>query len=720
MEKNIDGNKLIREICSLVVVFLCIFLLLSLYSYSPKDPSFNVAVSSSSIKNWGGLVGAYISGLIVELFGCISWCFPFILMSLGLSGIFGFIRVKWFRILGFLFIFLFILMFLGSFWGSNISIGSIHGGGYIGRWLFSIAYKYLNFGGIILLWIFLVVLGVQLMFLFLWKDFFQRSIDVVSSIKAKTSKIIGKKTLKNVPEFLPNNKSNKPKINNTKKQNIPSSSLSEKGNDKQRKDSPAQESPTPDFDNKKYPPVDLLDPIQEEKEEIESGYFEDLSNRLIACLKDFGIEGELLNIKPGPVVTMFEFRPAPGIKISRIAQLNSDLALAMKAIAVRIEAPIPGKDYIGIEIPNKKRKVVYFREIVESEVFKKHKGGLPIILGKDIQGNPRVEDLSKMPHLLVAGATGAGKSVCLNSIIISLLIRFSPEEVKFLLIDPKRIEMASYAGLPHLIHPVVTEMELAKTSLEWAVFEMEQRYDLMAKVGVRNISAYNEKVKKGELEEMQVSPMPYLVLIIDEMADLMLTVGKEAEAYIIRLAQLARAAGIHLILATQRPSVDVVTGLIKANFPARIGFQVTSKHDSRTILDTVGAENLLGKGDMLFKPAAGRIQRLHGAYISDGEINRVIEFWRKKFPEQQHLDFKEWKMEKEEDNSSAVGDGVCDDPMYKDAVKFVMEQGKVSISMLQRYLRIGFNRAARFVEQMEKDGIIGPQEGSKPRIVLKK
>jgi len=464
----------------------------------------------------------------------------------------------------------------------------------------------------------------------------------------------------------------------------------------------------------------LKEQIQEEKEEIESGYFEDLSNRLIACLKDFGIEGELLNIKPGPVVTMFEFRPAPGIKISRIAQLNSDLALAMKAIAVRIEAPIPGKDYIGIEIPNKKRKVVYFREIVESEVFKKHKGGLPIILGKDIQGNPRVEDLSKMPHLLVAGATGAGKSVCLNSIIISLLIRFSPEEVKFLLIDPKRIEMASYAGLPHLIHPVVTEMELAKTSLEWAVFEMEQRYDLMAKVGVRNISAYNEKVKKGELEEMQVSPMPYLVLIIDEMADLMLTVGKEAEAYIIRLAQLARAAGIHLILATQRPSVDVVTGLIKANFPARIGFQVTSKHDSRTILDTVGAENLLGKGDMLFKPAAGRIQRLHGAYISDGEINRVIEFWRKKFPEQQHLDFKEWKMEKEEDNSSAVGDGVCDDPMYKDAVKFVMEQGKVSISMPQRYLRIGFNRAARFVEQMEKDGIIGPQEGSKPRIVLKK
>jgi S-DNA-T family DNA segregation ATPase FtsK/SpoIIIE len=263
-------------------------------------------------------------------------------------------------------------MFLGSFWGSNISIGSIHGGGYIGRWLFSIAYKYLNFGGIILLWIFLVVLGVQLMFLFLWKDFFQRSIDVVSSIKAKTSKIIGKKTLKNVPEFLPNNKSNKPKINNTKKQNIPSSSLSEKGNDKQRKHSPAQESPTPDFDNKKYPPVDLLDPIQEEKEEIESGYFEDLSNRLIACLKDFGIEGELLNIKPGPVVTMFEFRPAPGIKISRIAQLNSDLALAMKAIAVRIEAPIPGKDYIGIEIPNKKRKVVEVIKRAETieDIFK--------------------------------------------------------------------------------------------------------------------------------------------------------------------------------------------------------------------------------------------------------------------------------------------------------------------------------------------------------------
>ncbi|GAB6161079.1 hypothetical protein JCM12298_02380 [Desulfothermus naphthae] len=729
MEKDNYGNKLVREISSLSLLFISIFLFLSILSYSPTDPSFNVASSSTRVKNFGGIVGAYIGGLIVELFGNAAWLFPFLFLWSGLCIFFEELRFHWYRIVGLFFVILFLLMFFASEFGNSIYIGKVHGGGYIGTWLYYLIDKYLNFAGTILVWIFLIVVGVQLIFLFLWKDIFiymgnlagktiNRIIDIFFSIKKENHSF---------------------NINNSKKESdsnelkIPVRQYKEEKREIKtviEKKSNSQKEKKQDLSDKKsdiqinsidpYPSIDLLDPVKKQDNHIDTKYFDEMSNRLLACLKDFGVEGELLNIKPGPVVTMFEFRPAPGIKISKIAQLNNDLALALKALAVRIEAPIPGKDYIGIEIPNIKRKIVYFREIVESKSFQDSKSNLPIVLGQDIQGKPRVEDLAKMPHLLVAGATGAGKSVCLNSIIISLLMRFSPEEVKFLLIDPKRIEMASYSSLPHLIHPVVVDMDLAKTALEWAVSEMENRYDKMAEIGARNIYSYNEKIKKQEIQESDESPMPYLVIVIDELADLMLTAGKEAEAKIIRLAQLARAAGIHLILATQRPSVDVVTGLIKANFPARVAFQVTSKHDSRTILDNVGAENLLGKGDMLFKPPAGRIQRIHGAYISDGEINRIIKFWEDKYPQKVHMDLKEWKKEKEQDTKIEGGNDIYNDPMYQEAVKFVMEQDKISISMLQRYLRIGFNKAARFIEMMEKEGIIGPQEGSKPRMVIKK
>jgi S-DNA-T family DNA segregation ATPase FtsK/SpoIIIE len=392
-------------------------------------------------------------------------------------------------------------------------------------------------------------------------------------------------------------------------------------------------------------------------------------------------------------------------------------------MAVRIEAPIPGKDIVGIEIPNASRKTVSFREVVESRGFRESKHKLPMALGHDIQGRPRVEDLARMPHLLVAGATGAGKSVCLNTIITSLLMRASPEEMQLLLLDPKRIEMASYSELPHLVHPVVTDMELAKTALDWAVHEMDRRYEAMAELSVRNIEGFNARVrerqKKNPEPDQEFKPLPYLVVIVDELADLMLTAGKEAEAHIVRLAQLARAAGIHLILATQRPSVDVVTGLIKANFPARIAFQVSSKHDSRTILDTVGAQYLLGQGDMLFKSGAGKLNRVHGAFISDQDISAIIDFWKHKQPRPSDLDLKEWKTEMHRDGNHADGDDVSQDPLYGDAVSIVRDQGKASISMIQRQMRIGFNRAARFIEQMERDGVIGPQEGSKPRTVMK-
>ncbi len=472
------------------------------------------------------------------------------------------------------------------------------------------------------------------------------------------------------------------------------------------------------------PPFSLLHSVASASEKTPREVLEAKGRILMTCLSDFGIQGELVGIAPGPVVTMFEVRPAAGVRVARIENLSDDLALALKAIAVRVQAPIPGTDTVGIEIPNDKRELVCLKELFCSKAFAESESLLSMALGKDIQGAPAMADLARMPHLLVAGATGAGKSVCLNSILLSILYKAHPDEVKLLLVDPKRVEMAVYADLPHLVHPVVTEMELAKNALNWAVGEMSRRYNDLALLGVRNIAAYNEKIREIDKtrnpELAHLGYMPYLVIIIDELADLMMTAAKEVEGYIMRLAQLARAAGIHMILATQRPSVDVVTGLIKANFPCRIAFQVTSKHDSRTILDTVGAEHLLGKGDMLFKPAGGKFRRLHGAFVSDDDVAAVADYWRSRQKPEYMVDFSDWGNEASISgggNGGGGGDDVASDPMYAEAVAFVREQGKASISLIQRRFRIGFNRAARFIEQMEQDGIIGPADGSKPRVV---
>jgi len=475
------------------------------------------------------------------------------------------------------------------------------------------------------------------------------------------------------------------------------------------------------------PSLELLQAAVKNPQTTPRSVLETKGVSLMNCLRDFNVQGELVGITPGPVVTMFEVRPAPGVRVSRIANLSDDLALALKAVAVRIQAPVPGTDTVGIEIPNDARDTVCLKELLSSKLFHRSKSLLTLALGKDIAGNPAVADLSTMPHLLVAGATGAGKSVGINSIILSMLYKARPHEVKLLLVDPKRVEMAIYADLPHLVHPVVTEMQMAKNALEWAVVEMEQRYDAIARAGVRNISDYNAKVASfgdtppAGMEDLNF--MPYLVIVIDELADLMLVAAKEVETSIVRLAQLARAAGIHLILATQRPSVDVVTGLIKANFPCRISFQVTSKHDSRTILDSVGAEHLLGKGDMLFKPAGGKFQRMHGAFVSDKDVHAVVNYWKSQLKPEYSIDFADWHSEV---TSSAAGGTVIGsingdiaaDPMYAEAVDFVRQQGKASISLIQRKFRIGFNKAARYVEQMEQDGIIGAADGSKPRVVI--
>ncbi len=470
------------------------------------------------------------------------------------------------------------------------------------------------------------------------------------------------------------------------------------------------------------PPMDLLQKGKTTSHASREA-MEARGKALVECLANFGIQGELVRITPGPVVTMYEVRPAAGIRVARIANLSDDLALSLKAIAIRIQAPIPGSDTVGIEIPNVQRDIVNFREILESPEFTQKKAPLNMALGKNIAGNPFVADLSLMPHLLVAGATGAGKSVGLNSILLSFLYSAHPDEVQLLLIDPKRIEMAVYADLPHLVHPVVTEMQHAKTALEWAVHEMDRRYTAMTRLSVRNILGYNEKLRsygnKLPPTIADLEPLPYLVIIIDELADLMLTAGREVETSIVRLAQLARAAGIHMILATQRPSVDVVTGLIKANFPCRISFQVTSKHDSRTILDMVGAEHLLGKGDMLYKPSGGRLMRLHGPFVPDEEVHAVVEHWKRHLPPAYKVDFAQWGSDIAEVNAGGSSANASDDALYNEVRAFVEEQGKASISLIQRRFRIGFNRAACLVEQLERDGIISPADGSKPRSVIR-
>jgi len=396
--------------------------------------------------------------------------------------------------------------------------------------------------------------------------------------------------------------------------------------------------------------------------------------------------------------------------------LTDDLALAMRAISIRIVAPIPGKAVIGIEVPNANRQMVKFKEVIASSVFEKSKSKLTICLGKDIVGNPVVAELDKMPHLLIAGATGAGKSVALNAMICSLLYKSKPDEVKMIMVDPKRIELSSYDGIPHLITPVVTNPKKATNALFWAVQEMENRYELLSELSARNIKQYNSKVDKGSQRIDKITPakLPYIVIVIDELADLMMLASRDVEVALTRLAQMARAAGIHLILATQRPSVDVLTGIIKANFPTRLTFQVSSRTDSRTIIDTVGAENLLGSGDMLFlPPGTAKLQRVHGAYISETELGRITTFLKS----QGKPDYDENVTE-----ASAVQIAESDDDdydeRYDDAVALITKTGQASISMVQRHLRIGYNRAARIIEKMEKEGIVGPSDGVKPREVL--
>jgi S-DNA-T family DNA segregation ATPase FtsK/SpoIIIE len=460
-------------------------------------------------------------------------------------------------------------------------------------------------------------------------------------------------------------------------------------------------------------------------------------------LEDYGVRGRIVEIRPGPVVTLYELEPAPGTKSARVIGLADDIARSMSLIAVRI-ATVPGRNVIGIEMPNAKRETVFLSEMFTDESWHRHPGKLPLALGKDIGGTPVIADLARMPHLLIAGTTGSGKSVGINTMILSLLYRFSPDECRFIMIDPKMLELSVYDRIPHLLAPVVTEPPKAIGALKWTVREMERRYRAMSQLGVRNIAGYNEKVtaarQRGEVltrrvqtgfdpetnkpvfedQPLALEALPMIVVVIDEMADLMIVAGKEIEAAVQRLAQMARAAGIHVIMATQRPSVDVITGTIKANFPTRISFQVTSKIDSRTILGEQGAEQLLGQGDMLHMPGGGRLARVHGPFVSDTEVERVVEFLRA----QGEPDYIEEVTDTEDEGDSVAmlgmlgGNTDAEASLYDQAVALVTREGKASTSFVQRHLNIGYNRAAKLIEQMEKEGVVGPANHVGKREVL--
>lgn len=486
---------------------------------------------------------------------------------------------------------------------------------------------------------------------------------------------------------------------------------------------------TPGAKEYALPSTSLLDFQASVRATVDPQRLRENALRLTQTLKNYGIEGHVREIRPGPVVTMYEYVPGPGIKLSRIAGLADDLAMSMEALRVRIVAPIPGKGAVGIEIPNEDREMVFLKELFAHEIFQKARSKLTLALGKDIEGNPYVANLARMPHLLVAGATGAGKSVSINSMIMSILFKATPAEVRMIMVDPKMLELSVYDGIPHLLLPVVTDPKKAALALRWAVAEMERRYQVLSDAGVRSIDSFNKKIdmmaeegrsfvvparRPGEQEQI-LERMPYILVIVDELADLMMVASRDVETAIMRLAQMARAAGIHLILATQRPSVDVLTGVIKANFPTRIAFQVASRHDSRTIIDGNGAEHLLGRGDMLYlSPGAGGLVRVHGAYVSDEEIERTVAFLR----EQGTPQYDESILTAHDDGEESDVPPAEKDEFYDQAVAIVAETRQASISMIQRRLRIGYNRAARMVEQMESDGIVGPADGAKPREVL--
>ena len=736
-----SGRRLSQELFALILLVLDLFLILSLVSYSPADPQTLAALGKvPAVSNWGGKVGALMAAWLMGGIGLAAFWLPIMLSWLALQcyqGTLGAIS-PWTGV-AYLTLPLATAGLLALGWPViTWERGLLAGGGAVGRWLTGHSQPVLNLAGSLLLFTAVALASFMGITRLSYVTLLGRLGDWVGNLGRRRGQVLAPEP---ESDLLIDRKRPSPKVaaleidHPIRPETTPTittpaapTPVAEAGTDATPTGAtgglgPAAKRPKktklPPISNFQLPPLDFLSPPPPYDQQVQEEVLLAQARKLENTLMSFGVEGKVVAIRPGPVITMIEFEPALGVKISKVTGLADDLALALKALSIRIVAPVPGKAVIGIEVPNPKRQLVTLREVLGNEVFHKSASRLTIALGKDITGQSVITDLAKMPHLLIAGATGTGKSVGLNSMIVSILYKATPEEVRFLMVDPKRIELSTYEGIPHLLHPVVTNPKVATTSLRWAVEEMERRYGLLSDLEVRNIENYNQKLIKEQKvytddeDEPRLRLLPYIVIIIDELADLMLVCSRETEEYLIRLAQKSRASGIHLILATQRPSVDVITGLIKANFPTRISFQVSSKVDSRTILDTGGAERLLGNGDMLFiPPGTSRLNRIHGAYVSEEEVKQVVEYLKT----QQAPVFEVGIMEMQDEETKEEEMGERDDK-YSDAIEIVAETRQASISMLQRRLRIGYNRAARIIEMMEKEGMVGPSDGIKPREV---
>jgi S-DNA-T family DNA segregation ATPase FtsK/SpoIIIE len=767
-------HKRLNEATGLLLLSMGLFVWLSLVSYQAQDPSWNTSTGSSRPLNLTGYVGSYLSDVLLQAFGLAAFVFPILSVLLAW---------KWLRseevqapaakIIGTA---LFLLsagaaFSLGPSW--RIFGGTIRPGGVLGLLVADYLTVSLNFTGAILLEVMALIVSIYLISTFtmdrlaVWFGPLRRALAHMadawfawrerrreakerkaaaklekarqaearrSAALARTGEQVKARPLPPVdePELEPAAE------REPEEQEIPICML---------EDTPPWETPAPTPAPAPPPaaaaqshPTSNIHPVfhlpatdllnePAVRSEFDEQELKNIAVRVKAKFEEFNVFGSVVQINPGPVVTTFEFKPDAGIKYSRITNLTEDLCLGLQAESILIER-IPGKPTVGIEVPNTKRDVISLRQILESDEFQNSPSHLTISLGKDINGRIKVAALDSMPHLLIAGSTGAGKSVMINSMIMSILYKSTPDEVRMIMIDPKRLELGLYEGIPHLLTPVIIDPKKATNALRNAVLEMERRLRLLAEQGVRSIDQYNKKIRKMQQEprslfedepaQEELRPLPYVLILIDELADLMMLEGKNVEESVTRLAQMARAVGMHLVLATQRPSVDVITGLIKANFPARISFRVATRVDSRTILDVMGSEHLLGKGDMLFlPPGTSRLIRVHGAFVTEAEINRVVDFWKEQARPEYDTTF--LIAPPAEDTEAETEEAAADqDPMYDEALRVVLEMGKASTSTLQRRLRLGYGRAARILDMMHRDGIIGPPDGSKPREVLKR
>ncbi len=746
----------IREIGLLGFSCCGLFLLIALLTFDSNDPGWSHSTSYQAINNACGLFGAWLSNFVLYFFGLMAYLIPLMVFVFGymlyVSHTPHFNRWQ-------------LLARSGGFVATMISGSAIlclhlhflrtrvdlpeSPGGILGREIGDVLVRLLGNSGSTLLLLAVFMTGITLLTGLSWLG----AMNWVGKFALGLFSVVGKQALEAPSRYQPEKKT-RPAVSKRVRVSVDAEEDKEKKSKLQILKPKSEEKPVPAKPMRKkdakiprdlapgiyldaLPDLSLLEKRENKVKRYSDAELEEISKQVEDVLADYGISAEVEAVLPGPVITRFELRLAAGVKVSRISSLAKDLARGLSVTSVRIVEVIEGKSVIGLEIPNREREMVSLRDLLESEKFERSKSKLSIAMGKDISGAPVVADLAKMPHALVAGTTGSGKSVAINTMILSLLYKSKPEDVRLIMIDPKMLELSVYEGIPHLLTPVVTDMKDAQNALRWAVAEMERRYKLMSKLGVRNIAGYNHAVKEAEAKGQPIRDplftpetpiplddypllmtLPSIVIVIDELADMMMVVGKKVEELIARLAQKARAAGIHLVLATQRPSVDVLTGLIKANVPTRISFQVSSRIDSRTIIDQGGAEALLGNGDMLFLPSGTSIPiRAHGAFVDDHEVHQVVEFLKKTGPTD-YLD----EITQERSDSGEIagmeGEDSESDPLYDQAVAFVTESRKASISSVQRRFKIGYNRAARIIEDMENAGVVSPAETNGSREVL--